>query len=222
MIRDLIKVANKLDYLGLTKEADAIDALIRTASGMGDPKKERKKAILEELDRLDPKRQVPRSTLSYEERARITYAEEHVMMVNDFVAREDEVSDPRGVSDEYGLTLESAWDIYNNAINTFDYVMYNEPEGKFRKFTDGFIQDEKNKDKERHKAIIEGSKPRYPNVVRTEENSPSWFKDKMRGRDIQMGGMSLDDEGDWSYGDSSSGEPSYIPSYIEGEEEEED
>jgi hypothetical protein len=42
----------------------------------------------------------------------------------------------------------------------------------------------------------------------------------MRRRDIQMGGMSLDDEGEWSYEDPSFEEPSYIPSYLEGEEEE--
>jgi len=57
-------------------------------------------------------------------------------------------------------------------------------------------------------------------MVRTEKNSPSWFRDKMRRRDIQMGGMSLDDEGEWSYEDPSFEEPSYIPSYLEGEEEE--
>jgi hypothetical protein len=37
MIKDLIKVANRLDALGLTKEADIIDSIIRVASSNKTP-----------------------------------------------------------------------------------------------------------------------------------------------------------------------------------------
>jgi len=36
MLNDLIKLANRLDSIGLTKEADAIDGVIRTFAGKKD------------------------------------------------------------------------------------------------------------------------------------------------------------------------------------------
>ena len=38
MLKELLKVANKLDALGLSKEADTVDALIRKMAGIGDRK----------------------------------------------------------------------------------------------------------------------------------------------------------------------------------------
>ena len=37
MIKNLVKVANRLDSLGLTKEADTLDAIIRKLSAEADP-----------------------------------------------------------------------------------------------------------------------------------------------------------------------------------------
>lgn len=219
MIRDLIKVANGLDSLGLKREADIVDKLIRMASGSSDPRKEREMAILEELDRLDPNRKAPKSTLSHEERAKIKHIEKHIMRINNFIA-EGEFRPSLVSYDEYGLSPESVSYYYDNALSTFESGLTGHRGSHGRRLTDALTQDERDEDKRRHKEIIEGSKPRYEHMVRTEKNSPSWFRDKMRRRDIQMGGMSLDDEGEWSYEDPSFEEPSYIPSYLEGEEEE--
>jgi hypothetical protein len=67
MIRDLIKVANKLDYLGLNREADAIDALIRTASGMGDSKEEREKAIRDIIEKSKKDQRYPNAVRTEDE-----------------------------------------------------------------------------------------------------------------------------------------------------------
>jgi hypothetical protein len=36
MLKDLVKVANRLDSLGLTREADAIDGLVKKMAGMSE------------------------------------------------------------------------------------------------------------------------------------------------------------------------------------------
>lgn len=49
MLKELVKIANRLDYLGLQKEADIIDSFIRKASGEEDMDQKYRKSLIERL-----------------------------------------------------------------------------------------------------------------------------------------------------------------------------
>lgn len=194
MIKDLIKMANALDSMGLKREADSVDNLIRKVAG-GDPRSEREAAIMRKLKEIEPNFNEPRESLPLEERARLKNIEEQVKHWNNFYVSE---GSEYNEGDQYGIKLDrlkefvTRKDCFNHAYDGLHYTM------KLRKH---LIEDLKKEEKEKHDKEIEGSKPRYDYNMRTDSNTPSWFKGELGGKDLQMGGMSLDDEGEWGYSD---------------------
>jgi len=197
MIKELIKMANHLDSMGLKREADSIDNLIRKVAG-GDPRSEREAAIMSKLKQLEPNFNEPRESLPLEERARLRNIEEEVKKWNDFYASEGSEGSEYSDGDQYGLKLDKLKDFMTRK-DLWHSSWIGEPKAKILR--QHRIEDLKKEEKERKMRALEASKPRYDYNMRTDSNTPSWFKGELGGEDLQMGGMSLDDEGEWGYSD---------------------
>jgi hypothetical protein len=197
MIKELIKMANRLDSMGLKREADSVDNLIRKVAG-GDPRSEREAAIMSKLKQLEPNFNEPRESLPLEERARLRNIEEQVKKWNNLYASDGSEGSEHSEGDQYGIKLDKL----KGFVNLKDYwnsSWIGDPKAK--RIRQYIIEDLKKEEKEKHDKEIEGSKPRYDYNMRTDSNTPSWFKGELGGKDLQMGGISLDDEGEWGYSD---------------------
>lgn len=198
MIKHLIKMANTLDSIGLKREADAVDSLIRKVAGESDPRSEREAAIMSKLKEIEPKFNESRESLPLEERARLRNIEQQVKKWNDLYASGGSEGSEYSEGDQYGLKLDKLKEFVTRKDYWNSSWIGNEKAKRIRQYD---IEDLKKEEKERKMRALEASKPLYDYNMRTDSNTPSWFKEELGGKDLQMGGMSLDDEGEWGYSD---------------------
>lgn len=104
MIKDLIKIATRLDSLGLTKEADQVDLIIRKISSMKEELSEDPRVALgQELDRDMQAYFESKSFLRLtDSRTHLIVAKEHLDdLLNKYIMRAElELSLPRGGLDK--------------------------------------------------------------------------------------------------------------------------
>lgn len=133
MIKELIKIATRLDSLGLTREADQVDLIIRKISSMKEELSEDPRVALgQELDR-DMQAYFESKSFSRltDSRAHLYVAKEHLDdLLNKYIMRAElELSLPRGGLDELNemiaertmvsFDIESLILAYREAVDIF-------------------------------------------------------------------------------------------------------